>query len=159
MSHKIIKSGEALQKFIGEVISETLNKKRIFTEEESKDALATGDITLEDVVEKLNVIRSGKSFKDEEVKSNMEKYVNDLDEAERTALLSFLKGISEIVTAGIEGDKATEPGEKPANVSMEKKSSQKTVKIKPTVIKKPAGEEQQKAEKKEDTTPPIKATK
>jgi hypothetical protein len=70
-----------------------------------------------------------------------------------------LKGISEIVTAGIEGDKATEPGEKPANVSMEKKSSQKTVKIKPTVIKKPAGEEQQKAEKKEDTTPPIKATK
>jgi len=158
MSHKIIKSGASLQQFIGDVIKETLQKRKI-SENEDK-ALESGEITVKDVVEKLNIIRSGRSFKDAEVKQNMEQYLNDLDSAEKTALLSFLKGISEIVTAGVSGEEAFEPAEDPAKVRMEKKPAKQTVKIKPTVIKKPAAEDKESSsEKAEDTTPPIKATK
>jgi hypothetical protein len=158
MSHKVIKSGASLQQFIGDVIKETLQNKRVLESEEK--SLESGEITVKDVVEKLNIIRSGRSFKDSEVKQNMEQYISDLDSAEKTALLSFLKGISEIVTAGVSGDEAFEPSENPAKVKMEKKPAQQTVKLKPTVIKKPASEEKEGSSKKaEDTTPPIKATK
>jgi len=158
MSYGTIKSGASLQQFLGDVIKESLLKKKLIIEDSDKAALKTGDVTVKDIVEKLNVIRSGRSLKDEDVKSSMEKYINDLESAEKTALFSFLKGISEIVTAGVEGEKAFEPSEKPASVKMEKKPASSTVKVKPVVVKKPPAEKKS-AEKEEDTTPPIKASK
>ncbi len=158
MSYGTIKSGASLQQFLGDVIKESLLKKKLVIEDSDKAALKTGDVTVKDIVEKLNVIRSGRSLKDEDVKSSMEKYINDLESAEKTALFSFLKGISEIVTAGVEGEKAFEPSEKPASVKMEKKPASSTVKVKPVVVKKPPAEKKS-AEKEEDTTPPIKASK
>jgi hypothetical protein len=158
MSYGTIKSGASLQQFLGDVIKESLLKKKLVIEDSDKAALKTGDVTVKDIVEKLNVIRSGRSLKDEDVKSSMEKYINDLESAEKTALFSFLKGISEIVTAGVEGEKAFEPSEKPASVKMEKKPTSSTVKVKPVVVKKPPAEKKS-AEKEEDTTPPIKASK
>ena len=88
----------------------------------------------------------------------MESYVSDLDDAEKTALFAFLKGISQIVGGEVEGKEALEPSDKPANVKMEKKPSSQKVTIKPNVIKKPsAGEKpKEKASKSpEDTTPPA----
>jgi hypothetical protein len=158
MSYGTIKSGASLQQFLGDVIKESLLKKKLVIEDSDKAALKTGDVTVKDIVEKLNVIRSGRSLKDEDVKSSMEKYINDLESAEKTALFSFLKGISEIVTAGVEGEKAFEPSEKPASVKMEKKPTSSTIKVKPVVVKKPPAEKKS-AEKEEDTTPPIKASK
>lgn len=118
-------------------------------------AMAEGDVTFDDIVDKLNTIRSGKSFKDSAIKDAFEKYVDDLDDAERTALFAFLKGIAQIVTGEIPGDKATEPAEDPASVQMKKepdatKSSTPVQKksIKPNVIRTPganaAPEEPQK---------------
>ena len=127
--------------------------------DEEKEALKSGNITSDEVIEKLNTIRAGKSFKDEQIKSAMESYINDLDDAEKTALFAFLKGIAQIVGGEVEGKQATEPSDKPANVKMEKKPSSQKVTIKPNVIKKPsAGGEKpkEKASKSpEDTTPPA----
>lgn len=153
MVRKLIKSGESLDSFLDHVISESINFNRRLIEKKDQEALSTGDVELEDVIDKLNIIRSGKSLKDEEVLAAMKKYLDDLDEAEKTALLSFLKGISEVMTAGVEGDKAFDPGDSPAKVKMEKKPGFQKVSVKPNVIKKPSSPG--KASSEEDTTPPV----
>lgn len=112
------------------------------------------EISLENTVEKLNSIRSGKSFKDDQVMAQMEKYYNDLKDAERKALQAFLTGISQIVTAGVPGDQAPEPEEAPTNVAMVDKQKVQTKAVKPNVIKKggSGGGQQQSAE---DTSAPV----
>lgn len=152
-----IKSGETLSSFLSEIIKESYSERIRLSEKKDAEALSTGDISVEDVVEKLNVIRSGKSFKDEEVLANMQKYLEDLDKPEKTALLAFLKGISEIVTAGVSGTKAFEPTDTPSKVKMKKKSSEKQkVSVTPNVIKKPESEETTKSSSSsEDTSPPA----
>jgi len=153
-----ITNGKSLREFLSAVIDDSLRKRIVEGEDEEK--LSSGEIEVKDVIEKLNIIRSGKSLKDEEVKKGMEDYMNDLDDAEKTALFSFLKGISEIITVGTPGKEATEPAEKPAKVKMEKKPGKQKVSVKPNVIKKPSEDkEKSSAPPAEDTTPPIKATK
>jgi len=127
--------------------------------DDDADAMKKGDIKFEDIVDKLNTVRSGKSFKDAEVAASMQKYITDLKPAEKTALFAFLKGIAQIVTGEIPADKATEPADAPSDVAMEKKGAEgkKTVVIKPTVIKgAPSNKPQEK--KQEDTTGPAPLT-
>ena len=158
---EVIKDTIALKDFLSSVINETLlSKKKLIVEqdEDEKENLKSGDISADEVIEKLNTIRAGKSFKDQNIKTAMESYVSDLDGAEKTALFAFLKGIAQIVGGEVEGKEALEPSDKPANVKMEKKPSSQKVTIKPNVIKKPsAGEKpKEKASKSpEDTTPPA----
>lgn len=158
---EVIKDTIALKDFLSSVINETLSsKKKLIVEqdEDEKENLKSGDISADEVIKKLNTIRAGKSFKDQNIKTAMESYVSDLDDAEKTALFAFLKGIAQIVGGEVEGKEALEPSDKPANVKMEKKPSSQKVTIKPNVIKKPsAGEKpKEKASKSpEDTTPPA----
>jgi len=87
------------------------------------DKLKTGEITVDDIISSLNSIRSGKSFsRDEEVLNSLTSYVNNLSKAEKTALLAFLKGISQIVTGVVDADTATEPKDAPADVTTTKKN-------------------------------------
>ena len=44
-----------------------------------------GDVTVDDVIDKLNSIRSGKSFKDDAIKKSFEEYFNKIDQAEKIA--------------------------------------------------------------------------
>jgi hypothetical protein len=158
---EVIKDTIALKDFLSSVINETLSsKKKLIVEqdEDEKETLKSGDINADEVIEKLNTIRAGKSFKDQNIKTAMESYVGDLDDAEKTALFAFLKGIAQIVGGEVEGKEALEPSDKPANVKMEKKPSSQKVTIKPNVIKKPsAGEKPKERASKslEDTTPPA----
>lgn len=69
------------------------------------------DVTIDMVVDRMNVIRSGKSMKDEKVAVELSHYFEDLSSPERLALLSFLTGLAQIVTGGIEGEKAPDPGD------------------------------------------------
>lgn len=105
------------------------------TADADQEKLEGGDITPKDIVEKLNSIRSGKSFKDDSVKGSMEQYIESLSTAERTALLAFLKGIAQIVTGEIPAQQAEEPTKHPADVQMQKGEQHKTKHIKPNVIK------------------------
>ena len=156
---EVIKDTIALKDFLRSVINETLSsKKKLIVEQDEDETLKSGDINADEVIEKLNTIRAGKSFKDEKIKSAMESYINGLDDAEKTALFAFLKGIAQIVGGEVEGKEAIEPSDKPANVTMEKKPSSQKVTIKPNVIKKPSGDEKSKeraSKSPEDTTPPA----
>ena len=158
---EVIKDTIALKDFLSSVINETLSSKKKLIVEQDKDEkenLKSGDISADEVIEKLNTIRAGKSFKDQNIKTAMESYVSDLDDAEKTALFAFLKGISQIVGGEVEGKEALEPSDKPANVKMEKKPSSQKVTIKPNVIKKPSAGEKPKeraSKSPEDTTPPA----
>ena len=122
--------------------------------DDEKLKLKKGDITVDDVIDKLNSIRSGKSFKDEKITAALTKYIDDLDTAEKTALLAFLKGISQVVTGEISPESATEPSSKPADVEMEKTVGSKKVSVKPNVIKAPDIEKNKKSSA-EDTSGPV----
>lgn len=105
------------------------------TMDDETEKLKQGEVKVSDVTEKLNSIRSGKSFKDDKVKAAMEEYVDSLSKPEKVALLAFLKGIAQIVTGEVPGQQAVEPDSKPANVSMEKDAQVQHKTIKPNVIK------------------------
>lgn len=126
------------------------------TMDDETEKLEHGDIEPSDIVDKLNAIRSGKSFKDEKIKSSMEEYVGSLSKAEKTALLAFLKGIAQIVTGEVPGQQAIEPGSHPAKVEMEKGQKQKMKHIEPNVIK--AAAPKPKIRGGEDTSGPVPIT-
>lgn len=156
----VIKSSVSLKDFLSQVINESLAKKKhLLEQDDEKEKLKSGDITVDEMIEKLNTIRAGKSFKNAEIKNAMESYLNDLDNAEKTALFAFLKGISQIVGGEVEGKEAIEPSEPPAGIKMEKKPEQGKVTVKANVIKKPTSPStsQEKVGEKsaEDTTPPL----
>jgi hypothetical protein len=127
------------------------------TVDADKEKLTKGEVSADDIVDRLNSIRSGKSFKDDAVASKLEEYVDSLSKPERVALLAFLKGLSQIVTGEVEPQQAVDPSSHPANVKMEKGDEKKTKSIKPNVIKAP---EKAKSEKKspEDTSGPVPIT-
>lgn len=168
MSAKHITSGRSLKDYLSCVINESLksklqtqalreeeNQKLMSSDNEDEDttAMKKGDIKADDVIEKLNTIRSGKSFKDEEISSKMQTYVSSLEEPERVALLAFLKAIAQIVTGEVESQDVVDPSKSPANIQMKRTSSGKTVTVKPTIVK-----SEKKGEKKssgEDTSGPA----
>lgn len=127
-----------------------------------KEKLKTGNVSLEDVVDKLNSIRGGRSFKDENVSKKLNDYFEHLSKAEKIALFAFLKGLAQIVTGEVESSEILDPSNPPADVEMEKSDSNKSVKIKPVIIKKPKKpEEKEKNDKKsskEDTSGPVPIT-
>lgn len=150
-----------LRNYLEGLIKETLSTKygeggrsiagsQLKEAETSEDTqqIASGKVSVDTVIDKLNFIRSGRSFKDEKVKSGLTKYLDGLDTAEKTALLAFLKGISQIVTAEISPEQAIEPADNPARIEMEKETKNK-VTIKPTVLKSGG------AVSKEDTAGPA----
>lgn len=128
------------------------------TMEDDTEAMKSGDVTVDDVVEKLNSIRSGHSFRDDKVKGNMEQYVNSLSTAEKTALLAFLKGISQIVTGEIPSSDAVDPSSNPSDVKMKKgPPAPETKHIKPNVIKAKMPQTN-KSTSSEDTSGPVPIT-
>lgn len=127
--------------------------------DDDAEQMKKGDIAFEDIVDKLNTIRSGKSFKSAEVAATMKQYVDDLKPAERTALFAFLKGMAQIVTGEIPAEDAANPAEPPSDVDMKKagEEGKKTVVLKPTVIK-GAPKEKKAAVSAEDTAGPVPLT-
>lgn len=125
------------------------------TMSDDSDALK-GNVKLDDIVNKLNTIRSGKSFKDSVVTQRFNEYFESLSEAEQTAMFAFLKGIAQIVTGEIEPEQAAEPSDDPSNVKMTKGNQDQKKTIKPNVIKTPAPAPGAKPSKSgvEDTSAP-----
>lgn len=126
------------------------------TQDSEKEKLKKGEVKTKDIVDKLNTIRSGKSFKDSAISSKLDEYVESLSKAERVALLAFLKGLAQIVTGEIEPEAATDPADPEPDVKMQKGSGEKKVKsIKPNVIKAPEKEKIEKKPSSEDTSGPV----
>lgn len=71
--------------------------------------VAAEPITVDDIIEKLNIVRSGRSTKDADVKRELEEYISQFDEDEKTALVAFLEGLGQILTSGVDSDDAADP--------------------------------------------------
>ena len=88
--------------------TEKPSKKPINPAQTAKDLV---DVTLDKVVDKLNMMRSGRSANDKEVKINLDKYFKSLSMGERQSLFVFLDALNQIMTAGVDGKNAPEPDE------------------------------------------------
>ena len=102
---------------------------------DDKEKLESGDVEVDDIVEKLNTIRSGKSFKDSAIKEKLESYINDLDKAEKTALFAFLKGVAQITTGEVDSDEAEVPDKPAPDVHMQKGKEKQSKHVEPNIIK------------------------
>lgn len=82
------------------------------------------EITVGKIIDLINMIRSGKSLKDDAVLKSLKNYYQRLNGSERTALYAFLTGISGVVVDVEEsddaGDDANTPSEEPFSISMKK---------------------------------------
>lgn len=123
------------------------------TVDDEKDKLKTGDVKTADIVDKLNSIRAGKSFKDDNISASLEEYVQSLSKAEKVALLAFLKGLAQIVTGEIPAETASDPSSNPADVKMQKGKKKQSKTITPNVIKGGPSKDKSK-EPEEDTEAP-----
>lgn len=128
------------------------------TMDSEKEKLKKGDITAKDIVDKLNTIRSGKSFKDSAIASKMEQYIESLSREERIALLAFLKGLAQIITGEIDPSAASDPSEKPSDIKMQKGEKHQEKSIKPNIIKAPEKSKTEKKPSSEDTSAPVPIT-
>jgi hypothetical protein len=128
------------------------------TMDDETEKLANGNVEPKDIIDKLNSIRSGKSFKDSNISNAMDEYVGSLSKAEKTALLAFLKGIAQIVTGEVPGQQAAEPDETPSDVQMKKgPEAAKSKHIEPNVIKASPPKTKVKSGA-EDTSGPVPIT-
>ena len=83
-------------------------KDPVKPEQTAKDLV---DVTLDKVVDKLNMMRSGKSANNKDVKKNLDEYFKSLTMGERQSLFVFLDALNQIMTGGVEGKSAPEPDE------------------------------------------------
>lgn len=131
------------------------------TMDDETEKLQKSEVKAKDIVEKLNSIRSGKSFKDSAVSGAMDEWINSLSKTERVALFAFLRGIAQIVTGEVPGQQAEDPGKHPSDVKMDKTNEPKTVHKKPNVITghhEPGPAGGQKKAPEEDTSAPAPIT-
>jgi len=85
----------------------------------------TPDISLKKITDQIDVLRSGRSLKDKEVKKELKDYFDRLSSNEKIALFAFLKGLSRIMATGTDGAEAAAPSEDPYSVKMDKKKEPK----------------------------------
>lgn len=118
--------------------------------------------TMDQMVDKLNSIRAGRSFRDSAVEGAMSQYYEKLSEEERIALYTFLKGLAAVMTGEIPGSQAPDPNDAPnPGIEMKKKGGdpQKQAKnVTVTKTSKPkATNTAEPSNGSEDTTPPLTA--
>jgi hypothetical protein len=97
-----------------ELDDETAVKK----EDETEAIPAGEDITFYMLRDKLNVIRSGKSLKDAEVKADLQAYFDRLDDVEKEALYTFLDSIGKVMIDVISGTQALDPSDAEVDIEM-----------------------------------------
>jgi len=73
----------------------------------SEDDIASASV--EQIVNMLNMVRSGKSTKDKAVQKDLGDYFEGLDAGERQALFIMMSGLTQILTADVPGDEAPDP--------------------------------------------------
>lgn len=87
-------------------------------DEEEERILRRGEITLDDIKDKLNALRAGRSIKDPNISHELETYFESLTQEEQIALFAYLKGMAEIVSGEHAGENALEPGDNPSSITM-----------------------------------------
>ena len=146
-------------------------------EEETKNPAAEktkeyGDYTPDfkasyaDIRDAINILRAGRSLKDEEISDELNSYYEILDENERAVLLLFLRELSKIITGAIDGQEGQDPSDPKTyfDIRKRKEDMPKGDDEKSSPAEQEKGEEEMAApetEKRvdptgEDTSPPIR---
>jgi hypothetical protein len=160
---KVIREATVLQSFIRSVLDAKLNEAiagaapvPLMAEEDLNQALQSPtpkqtsdqqpggenvpeEIDVKAVIEKLNSIRSGRSFRDSAVEERMNAFFSNLDDSEKKALYQFLNGIAQAVTGEVSSEnviKAGDPSNPPANVEMKssKTKEKAQLSLKPNLV-------------------------
>ena len=140
-----------------ELDDETAVKK----EDETEAIPAGEDITFYMLRDKLNIIRSGKSLKDAEVKSDLQAYFDRLDDVEKEALYTFLDSIGKVMIDVISGTQALDPSDEEVDIEMTHGSGHEHNVNDETMsnndrIAQDAKSQSQEGQSEEDTGAPIK---
>jgi hypothetical protein len=69
------------------------------------------DVTFDQVITLMNMMRSGKSARDPRTKGSLKDYFKGLNSGEKQALFVLLSGLAQILAGGVEGDAAPDPAE------------------------------------------------
>jgi hypothetical protein len=96
------------------------------------DLVLPDSIKPDDIEKKLNLLRSGKSLKDEETKKRFDTYFSSLSAPQKVALKGFLDGLSQVILGEIPGTDAKNPSDSPYNVKMDADPDQESERKKPT---------------------------
>jgi len=99
----------------------------------ASDQEVDGIPTIKNVIDQLNALRSGRSLKDADVKTQLERYFEGLEESEKEAMHAYFKGVAQILSGQVDGGAAEEP--KNHGVATQT-SGKRTKNIKPNVIRK-----------------------
>ena len=67
------------------------------------------EANIDQIINMLNMLRSGRSTKDEDVKNHLNDYYDSLPPGDRQALFVLLSGLTQILTSGADGAKAPAP--------------------------------------------------
>lgn len=113
---------------------------------------STEDKSVDDIKEKINVIRGGKSLDDPTVSQEFKDYIGKLSDDEKKALVSYLDAIAKVITGG-DAEATTTPDKEGVKVV----SNQKIKTIKPNVVK--TMDASNGSTSKEDTSPPVETKK
>ena len=90
------------------------------------------EATVDDIVDKLNMLRSGKSTKDEEVRDQLAAYWDGMQPGEQQSLFAYLTGLTQIMTAGAVGSDATDPSSVGIKINARKKSKDQEERSEPS---------------------------
>ena len=113
----------ALDKIFGESVGEKKKQKKVArlindadAEEEKTSSVKTEkpkselvDVSVDDVIDKLNMMRSGHSADKKEVRKELDTYFKSLSMGERQSLYVFVDALNQILTGGVDGKEAPEP--------------------------------------------------
>ncbi len=75
----------------------------------SNDQEVDGVPTVKNIVDQLNALRSGRSLKDADVKEQLDRYFEGLEDSEKEAMHAYLKGIAQILSGQVDAGTAEEP--------------------------------------------------
>ena len=98
----------------GDAVAKKIATGKDPEEEEEKEVVIPSPEDLarvnpDQIINLLNMMRSGKSTKDADVQKSLKDYFQGMDPGERQALFILMSGLSQILAGGVEGGEAPDP--------------------------------------------------
>ena len=109
MNFKIDKNSNLFDLFKNILKEENEKKNEEEKQVTKKKIQLNRNVTVEEIVEKINSIRAGRSLSNKNIRLQLEIYFDDLDPEDKLSLYAFLSGIAQIITGEISGNVAIDP--------------------------------------------------
>lgn len=77
---------------------------------------AAGEIDAAAIIDKFNIIRSGRSMNDKDISQGLQKFLGTLRPEQRQAMFSILQNVSKIVAPTVDSNRLQKPAEEPSAI-------------------------------------------